>query len=313
MSDTPQSSAPQVPVATGAIPAKSDPVSRDQVEAHVKGIIANPPGSAQKGDATTAAKEAMRKFKVKVEGKEFEVDEKELINGYGLRSASSKALNEGKALRRQAEEFVAMLRDEGKLKEVLQKLGHDPRRFSEKILAQHLEDELMDPRDKELRDTKLKLAHIEELDRRQKKAVEDQRIEHVKQRFMKEYEADFVKALDTSGLPPTKPMVAEMAKYIQRSAKIGFKMSAMEAAQLVKEDIQLAHQRLVGDTDGEKLIKLLGDNVANKIRKYDMAKLKSPDQMLQTPQEQNRQPRARTEKKGRMSVREWQLMKRGLK
>lgn len=292
--------------------AKAAAAEAEKVKAEYQETIYNPPGSAQTGDVSSAAKEAMRKFKVKVEGKDLEVDEKELLRGYSHQRVANKALQEGKALRKQAEEFVAMLKDEAKLKDVLQKLGHDPRKLSEKILAQHLEDELMDPRDRELRDTKAKLAQIEEMDKRQKEAIEAKRLEHVKQRFMKEYETDFISALDKTGLPPTKPMVAEMAKYISRSAKIGFKMSAMEAAQLVKEDVQNLTQRLVGDSDGDTLIKLLGDNVANKIRKYDTSRIKTPEQVLQTPPEQVRRNREKEPKK-RMSIREWQLMKRGLK
>ncbi len=293
---------------------KEAPIDPNAVQKELmREIVVNPPGSAQTGDVTNAAKEAMRKFKVKIEGKEVDVDEKELIRGYGHQKVANKALQEGKALRKQAEDFVAMLRDEGKLKDVLQKLGHDPRKLSEKILAQHLEDELMDPRDRELRDAKAKLAHIDEMDKKQKEAIENQRMEHVKQRFMKEYERDFVEALDSSGLPATKPMVAEMAKYISRSAKIGFKMSAKEAAQLVKEDIEQLTRRVVGDSDGDRLVKLLGDNVANKIRKYDTDRIKTPEQSLQTPEVQNRRPREFKEAKKRMSVREWQLMKRGLK
>jgi hypothetical protein len=272
-------------------------------------------GGAQTGDVSAAAKEAMRKYKVKVEGRELEVDEKELLRGYSHQKAASKALNEGKALRKQAEEFISALRDKEKLKEVLSKLGHDPRKLSEEILAGHLEDELMDPRDKELRDTKMKLKQIEEMDRQQKEAVKKQREEQLKTKYMKEYETDFVKALETSKLPPTKPMVAEMAKYIARSAKIGFEMTALEAAQLVKEDILQAQQRLIGDSDGEMLIKLLGEDIANKIRKYDTAKLKNPEAGLTTPQNQEPRDRIgeRQKKKKPMSQKEWMLHKRGLK
>jgi len=272
-----------------------------------------PAGGAQTGDVKSAAQEAMRKYKVKVEGQELEVDEKELLRGYSHQKAASKALNEGKALRKQAEEFVAMLKDKDKLKDVLVKLGHDPRRLSEEILSAHLEDELMDPKDKQLRDITSKLKHLEDMDKRQKEAVQTQRLEEMKTRFMKEYETDFVQALQESKLPPTKPMVAEMARYISRAAKIGFKMSAQEAAKLVAEDVRSAHERLIGDSDGETLLKLLGDEVANKIRKVDTSRLKNPEAGLQTP-EKSLEPRERRHSpQKRMSTREWQLHKRGLR
>lgn len=255
-----------------------------------------------------AAKEAMRRHKVKVDGQELEVDESELIRGYGHQRAANKALQEGKALRKQSEEFINMMKDEGKLFDVMKKLGHDPIKLAEQYLVAHLEDELMDPRDKELRDTKGKLKQIEDMEKMQREAVEQRRHEEMKSKHMKDYETQFVEALKVSQLPPTKPMVAEMAKYISRSAQIGFKMSPQEAAQLVKEDLQQAHMRLIGDSDGETLIRLLGEDVANKVRKWDTSRVKSPEQYLKTPP-QNEEPRS-VAKKSRMSQKDWREMNR---
>lgn len=287
--------------------------------AAIAGAQANPtiPGDPQTGDVKAAAQEAIRKLKYKQQdGTDAEVDESEALKVYMERkqhqSVASKALNEGKALRKQAEEFVQMLKDEGKLKDVLKKLGHDPRKLSEKILAEHLEEELMDPRDRELKETKTKLRQMEDFEKQQEEAVKAKRLEEMKSRFMKEYETDFVAALQETKLPPTKPMVAEMAKYISRAAKLGFKMTPKEAAQLVKEDITQLTQRVIGDSDGEVLLNLLGgDAVANKIRKWDTSKLRNPTAELTTPAQQG-ETRQKPERK-KMSVRDWQLYKRGLK
>lgn len=257
-----------------------------------------------------AAQEAMRKYKVKVDGQELEVEEQELIRGYGHQKAANKALQEGRAYRKQAEEFISMMKDPEKLFDVIQKLGHDPRNLSEKYLSRVLEDELMDPREKELRDTKAKLKQIEDMERMQREAVEKKRNEALKAQYSQQYETQFVEALQTTGLPPTKPMVAEMAKYIGRAAQLGFKMTATEAAHLVREDIQRAHMALIGDSDGDTLIKLLGEDVANKVRKWDTSRVRTPEQNLRTPQEQG-EPNQRSRSTGkRMSPREWREFNR---
>jgi hypothetical protein len=256
------------------------------------------------------AKEAAKKYKVKVDGQELEVDEQELLRGYTHQKAANKKLQEGLAARKQAEQFVAMMKDPEKFYETAKKLGHDPRLLAEKYLAAQLEDELLDPRDKELKEAKRKLKHIEDMERQQKEAVEKQRNEALKAKYAKDYSDQFVSALEETGLPPTKPMVAEMAKYISRSAQLGFKMTAAEAAQLVKEDIQIAHQRLIGDADGETLIRLLGDQVANKVRKFDVAKLKSPESQLKTPQEQSERTERPKNSGKRMSAKEWREFNR---
>jgi hypothetical protein len=274
-------------------------------------------GGPESGDVAQAAKEAARRLKYKTkDGQELEVDEDEALRTWAERkahqAAASKELNEGKALRKQAEQLVEMLKDKGKLRDVMKKLGHDPRKLSEEILAEHLEDELMDPRDRELRDAKRRLEQIDAMERQQKEALEAKRLQEVKSRYMAEYEKEFITALDTVEVPKSKETISEMAKYIYRAGQIGFKMTANEAAKLVKEDILERQRRIFSNADGETLLKLFGEDVANKIRKADLAKLKNPNANLSNNIQQAETHRDRTPKK-RLSSREWQLHKRGLK
>lgn len=291
-------------------PANNDPkLQTPQAQPGVTGSQSGQ-AAATGNPIKEAAQEAIRKHKLKVDGEEIEVDDEELKRGYGHQKAANKKLQEGLAARKQAEEFVAMMKDKGKLFEAIQKLGHDPRRLAEEYLAAQLQDEVMDPRDKELRDTKAKLKQIEDMERQQREAIETKRNAALKAQYSEQYTQQFVAALQETSLPPTKPMVAEMAKYIGRAAQLGFKMTPTEAAQLVREDVQAAHQRLIGDTDGETLIKLLGEEVANKVRKWDTSRVKSPEQLLKTPNEQG-EPNQRARSSGkRMSSKEWREFNR---
>lgn len=258
-----------------------------------------------------AVKEAKRKLKIGDE----EIDEDEVIETYKRRKEhqreASKILTQGQQAKKQAEMFVNMMKDPEKFFEAAKKLGHDPLKLTEGYLGKFLEDQQLDPRDKELRDTKKKLQAIEDMERQKIEAVQKERNEQLKAKFAKDYSDQFVSALKDTGLPPTKPMVAEMAKYIGRSAKLGFQMTAAEAAQLVREDVQMAHQRLIGDTDGETLIKLLGEEVANKVRKWDTSRVKSPESQLRTPVEQGeKSERAARSANKRMSAAEWREFNR---
>jgi hypothetical protein len=257
-----------------------------------------------------AAKEAIRKHKLKVDGQEIEVDDEELKRGYGLQKVSTKRMQEGLAAKKQAEEFISMMKDKGKLFNAIQKLGHDPRKVAEEYLAEQLRDEMMDPREKELRDTKAELKRLQSLDEEQKKALEDKRIAVLRDKFSKDYNDQFVEALKASSLPPTKETVAEMAKYISRAAHIGFKMTAEEAAKLVKEDIEERHRRLYGEADPETLVRLLGDQGLQKIRQYDTSRLKNPEENLKTPQDQGELGQRKRNPTKRMTPAEWREFNR---
>ena len=249
-------------------------------------------------------KEAIRKHKVKVDGQDLEVDEEELKRGYSHQRAANKILQEGKTARKQAEEFINMMKDPEKFWDVAKRLGHDDRKMAEERLGARLQEEMMDPRDRELRDAKLRVKEFEDRETIEKDRIEKQRSDILKDKYAKEYTEQFTQALSESQLPPTKAMVAEMARYIQRSAKIGFQMTAHEAAKLVKEDLLEAQKRLIGNSDGETLIKLLGQETANKIRQYDTNKLRNPEQNLRTPEVQG-EVRERKPRDKRMTSAEW--------
>lgn len=262
-------------------------------------------------EAAEQAIEAVKKYKVKVDGAEVEVDETELLRGYTHAKAANKAFQEGSRARKQAEEFINMMKDPAKFFEVAAKMGHDPRSLAEKHLAEQLKRELMDPRERELMEAKQKLSAYEEAKQRHEAELRRQYHEQAKAKFAKEYNDKFVAALKESGLPPSKPMVAEMAKYISQTAKIGLEITPAEAAQMVLDDVRRAQLRLIGDADGETLLKLLGDDVANKIRQVDVSRLKNPQQVLRSPgrEEQGEIERNRQTNK-RMSPKEWAEFKR---
>lgn len=205
------------------------------------------------------------KFKVKVDGQELEVDEKELLRGYSHQKAANKILQEGKAAHKQATEFIEMMKDPQQALKVLNKLGHDPRALAEKYLIEQLEDEMMDPRDKALREAQNRLKSIDESERLQKQAIQKAHHDEMVKKHMENYEQSFIQTLQKAEVPANKYTVGEMAKYIGRAAKIGFEMTTDEAAQLVKQDIKQAQLSLIGNADGETLLKLFGDDVANKM------------------------------------------------
>lgn len=274
-------------VADSGEPDWSKIVPKNATGAEASKIMAEYKARQAGAPAESAVKEAAREASRKLKIGDQEIDEDEVIKTYQDRKkhqqVASRELNEGKQLRKQAEDFAAMLKDPEKFFEVAEKLGHDVRSLTEKKLARLLEDELMDPKDKEIKMTKARLAEYERRDQEEKDKAKADHNRAMEKKYATEYETQFLAALKDSELPATKPMIAEMAKYIGRGAELGFKMTAAEAASLVKEDLKMAQARLFKDGDIQTLLSILGDDFANKIRTHDISKLKSPEQFLTTP------------------------------
>jgi len=216
-----------------------------------------------------------KKYKVKVNDMEEEVDEQTLIAGYQTRKAADAKFQEAAAMRTQAEQFVRMLKEDP-LK-VLQhpSLGHDLRKIAEDYLAAQLNDDLMDPKDKENRNLKQQLQEIEEQKKVAQREEEQRRNTELRQKYTDEYTKSITGALDKSGLPKSQVTVARMAYYMQMALQQGIEAPVDQICELVKQDYINEQKALYGALDGDTLLALLGEDIAGKVRKYDVAKLKS--------------------------------------
>lgn len=303
---------------TGAPAAEGAAVVPSAAETAAENVT-TPKGGAEvnpTAEQKDAAREAIRKYKLKVDGEEVEVDEDELKRGYTHQRAANKKMQEGLKAKKQAEAFITMMKDPSQVKTVMEQLGYTRqqiRDMSEKVLAAELEDELMDPREKEMREYKNKLKAYEDLENKQKEEVERKRDHELKKKYSEEYSTKFIEALKETSLPPTKGMVAEMAKYIKRAADLNFEMTPQEAAKLVREDVESSYRNLYGEADAETLVKMIGDQGVQKIRGYDVAKLKDPNTGLKTPEHQGeRRTKPKDGRSYEQKARDWARLKRGV-
>jgi hypothetical protein len=101
-----------------------------------------------------------------------------------------------------------------------------------------------------------------------------------------------------------------MAFYIHQAAELKMPMTAKEAAQLVREDLLKVQKNVLAETDPEALIELLGPEVAAKIRKHDLSKLRSPEQFLKTPEPNPEHRRNRRAPSKRLTHSEWRNFNR---
>ena len=244
---------------------------------------------AVKPDAGTAPKAVgteggEKMYEIKVDGEVIKVSESELKAGYQTRKASDKAFREGAAARKQAEEYISMMKDPAKFYEAAKRLGHDPRKLAEEYIAAQLADEYMDPRDKELRDAKKQLKEIEDAKAEAKRKADEQAHAENTARLADDYSKDIIGALQTAGLPKTHGTVKRMAYYMAEGIKRGYDLSAKDVVDLVRQDYINEQKELFGQMDGDTLAQLLGEEQMNKVRKADLARLKNPQGQTPTKQ-----------------------------
>ena len=247
-----------------------------------------PQGDAVAANAPVAPETPaeIRKFKVKVQDQEREVTEDELVRNYQLREASNAKFEEANAMRQQAAQLAKILQD-GDPRELFRKLGKDPRALAEQWLAEALEEEMLDPKDKEVRQLKRQLADKEATEKAARDQQERAQHEQLKQHYQANLQKDILEVLDTAGLPKSSRTVARIAYYMQQGLHNDVELSPRDVVDLVRQDYIQEIQDLTGNLDGDKLLALLGKDVPEKLRKHELAKLKdNPRKQGGTPAKQ---------------------------
>lgn len=245
------------------IEAEASPVKDGEAES-------SPEAGVEAQDAT----EGPRKYTVKIDGEEIEVDETELLRGYQLRTASDKKFREASYARKQADALIELLREDPIKALTHPSVGVDFRQLAEKFLADAIEDEMATPEEREKRQ---KLQRLEELERENaqfKKSEEERQMAQMTAHYRQEYENNIINALDKSGLPKTNHTVKRMAYYMAQALENGYELQPVDVVDLVRKDYQSEIKDLLGASDERVLFDLIGDDIAGKIRKHDIAKLK---------------------------------------
>lgn len=214
--------------------------------------------------------------KVKVNGREEVVDEDTVFRDYQKYQAANELFQQANMSKKQVTEFVKALQENPE--EVLRnpQLGINRRELAEKWLREEIEAELIDPKDRRLAELEAENSGYKskEEEKRQTREAEEHQARVAEHR--QQISTDLEKAMEATVLKKDESTLREMAAVMRMAIEQGIDVSPEEIARHVETRklnnfIQVA-QRL----DGEQLLEFLGQEVTNKIRKADLAKLRGP-------------------------------------
>jgi hypothetical protein len=219
-------------------------------------------------------------YEVKVNGKTQKFTEEELISRASMSEAAQQRFNEAAQMRKQAESLIGRMRDPKQVIQVLQDpalgLSKDQIReqFEEWYASEFIEPEKLSPEQKKLKEAEQKLKRYEEEEKARQSEKEKAEQEAMTQQAREALQSQIIEALDTGGLPKTNYTVRRLAYWIQRNNANGFEAPTSLLVSQVKNEFNSTLRDMVESSDGEVLVKLLGDNIVQKLRRYDLEQLK---------------------------------------
>ncbi len=236
-----------------------------------------------------AAKEAARKLKLKINGREMELDEPEVIRRAQLASAADEKFREAADMRKQAEQFFKTLLEDPKSvlmhPEVRDRINF--RALAEEYLGAELQKEMMSPEQRELEELRQYKKQQDEARQRseqeQMTRTQQEEMTKLQQRAAAEYDKKITDVLAQSNLPKTAYTVKRVAELLHGALTKGYDLDVQTAVDMVREGYMTDVQSLVGGLEGESLVKVLGNDIIKRLRKFDLERIKSQLEQTAAP------------------------------
>lgn len=264
----PETGAPSAP--TGINPAFADGKA-DPKEMVKSGKL---PGQQQE-EKDPVEKPAPSYKKLKVKGKEIEVDDNKYHEYATKGAAATETWQEAAKMRREAEEFYKKLKENpfDVLKDP--NIGANIHEIAEKLLWEKLQYEQLSPQEREYMEKDKKLRAFEEAEqKRAQEAAEREELEQ-RSRIVQELDTKVSKALAASGLPRNTNTLRRVADFMKIDFQNGVERDVGEYMDLVKEDYTMEIPELLKEMDGKSIMRFLGKDIVQKIRQTDLESVKT--------------------------------------
>lgn len=166
------------------------------------------------------------------------------------------------------------------------RLPINQRELAEKMLLASLEEEMLTPEQRKLREYEAKVKDYETKEQAVAREREERETEQRREIKRQEISQMFSKAMEATPLskdPETAAMaMRDMAMMLRAAKERGIEVSAEDLAQHAQAKYQKAMYSLANQLEGDDLIGFLGEDVVKKIRKADLARLRANNQPTQS-------------------------------
>lgn len=250
-----------------------------------------PSAEKQEAKATNGGDAAIRRHKLKIDGNDLELSEPDVIAYASKGVAADKRFKEAADLRKDAETFLDLLKTDFTQLLDNPKLGLDEkqkRELIEKYYRQkYIDPETLSPEQLRLSQAERELSQYKEREKQAETTKQQQAQQQLEQYHAQEYQKKFIRALETNLLPKEGDAgaraVARMAALQAKTEMQGLDHSPEHLASLVRQDYITEIKAIVGATEGDALLTLLGDDIVNKLRKADLARLRAQQPQAPKP------------------------------
>jgi hypothetical protein len=246
------------------VPEETTATESNTKEADTTEQASTSPAASDAKPGETALQAAVRKMKLKINGRETELSEDAVIAMAQKSFASDEKFKSASEERKRVEKIIAKFKDDPDAA-IEAILGKPAEELYKERLAKKLEDMGKDPRDLELEQLRSKLAAQEKKQQEDMSRAQKAKLDQATEYFQKYYDVEIPKAIKAAGLPATEETVGYFAEILSESIDEGIEIPMHAVADLVKERYTGMQRAILGKLNGDDLIAFLGEDKAREL------------------------------------------------
>jgi len=235
---------------------------------------------------------ASKKLKVKVDGKELELDESEVIRDYQLKKASDKRFQEAAAQAKQAQQIMQAL-ESGDLKFIESKLGKaKAKALFEDYLIQDMEYEQLSPAEKRAMQLEQENKSLKQRQEEAEKASKEAEYKKHLERAHDDLNNEVHQALQGLGAKPTPRLAVRVVDEMIARMEAGKEaIPAAEASKRALAGIKQDIAEYLPTLPIDDLVKLLPQKTMDALREYEVKRVIGDKSRRRSAPTETRQPR----------------------
>jgi hypothetical protein len=251
----------------------------DEVEDTGEDIPETPAETKKKAEA--AAKKA---YKLKVGGKDVEVDESELLKRAQMGYSADEKWQEAAKMRKQMEGFIQLLQNDPE--KALEQMGYDVDKLAEARIQRRIEEMQKSPEQLEREKLQKELQEMKARDEQREAEYRAKETQRIQDQYAIELENDISSALDNNayGFPKTPYVVKRIADTMILAVQEGIRtnnpnlknISAKDVLPIVEEQIKQELREMYSASPDEVFETLVGKDRLNKYRRSKIKKTAKP-------------------------------------
>lgn len=265
---------------------ENQPIENQEVEAEevVEEAASEEPAAEEPAAAKEKAIKAeiaalKKKFKLKVDGKEEEVEldlnnEEELKSHLQLSKAAQKRMQEAAQYKKDVADFFKALKENPLSVLADPSLGVDVKKLAEMVMNNEIEEMKKTPEQKEKERLQKELEAIKKEREEEKKRRDEDDFKRLTEQATQQLDNEISSALNESGLPKHPRTVAYMAEALKLALKNDINLSAKDVVPLIKKQVLNDFREIMGSLPDDELEKYLGKDIISKVRKRSIQRVK---------------------------------------